>query len=255
MNRSDISLRVVRIALALALGVLWISCRGAYASSLADSTERSATVLDEVALRTLLTEVLQRDYVGDRGELELTLTRHWHPVTFTNDAPVELRVLELPTLGVTANFIVRFELRAGEQSLGVWQMPVMARIWRDVWVARRPLRRGELLAEADRAVERRDVLALSAPWPVSASDESNWELAENLPAGAPLLTRHVRPRTLVRRGQLVEAVVRHGPLAVSLKVEALEDGAAGQVIRVRNLQSRREFRGTVENETTIRVAL
>lgn len=241
--------------LVFALGAGWVLSRGACASTLADHPERSATVLDEATLRTLLTEVLQRDHVGDRGELELTLTRYWQPLTVTNDAPVELRVRELPTLGVTANFIVRFELRAGDESLGVWQMPVTARIWRDVWVARRPLRRGEWLVETDRALERRDVLALPAPWPVTGTDDSRWELAENLPAGAPLLMRHLRPRTLVRRGQLVEAVVRHGPLAVSLKVEALEDGAAGQVIRVRNLQSRREFRGTVENETTIRVAL
>ncbi|MDW8345199.1 MAG: flagellar basal body P-ring formation chaperone FlgA [Verrucomicrobiae bacterium] len=242
-------------ALVVVLSAMWISSRGAGASTPADPPERSATVLDEVALRVLLTEVLQRDHVGDRGELELTLMRHWPPLTITNDAPIELRVLELPTLGVTAHFIVRFELRAGDQSLGVWQMPVTARIWREVWVARRPLRRGELLTETDRAVERRDVLALPAPWPVSAPDESNWELAENLPAGAPLLSRHLRPRTLVRRGQLVEAVVRQGALAVSLKVEALEDGAAGQVIRVRNQQSRREFRGMVENETTVRVSL
>jgi flagella basal body P-ring formation protein FlgA len=205
-------------------------------------------------LKDLLTATLQQQYVQDQGELELKLGRDWKPVTVHNE-PVTLHVLELPTLGVTQNFIVRFELLESERRLGSWQMPVSAHVWREVWVARTALRRGQWLSEADRGRERRDVLALREAYVGNENEEAGLELAENVPAGAPLLQRQLKPRTVVRRGQVVDAVLRDGAMAVSLKVEVLEDGASGQQVRVRNLQTKREFRGKVENEGAISVSL
>jgi flagellar basal body P-ring formation protein FlgA len=164
-------------------------------------------------------------------------------------------VMELPTAGVTPNFIVRFELSTPSRVLGTYQMPVAAQVWRDIWVSRSPLRRGEPLAGCDRALERRDVLALrDAAWDDSPN-ESLYELAENIPAGAPIGQHGVKLRTLVRRGQIVEAVVRDQAMTVSLKAEVLEDGALGQQVRVRNVQSKREFRGKVQDEKTVLVTL
>ena len=144
---------------------------------------------------------------------------------------------------------------AGDQLLGSWQLPLKAHVWREVWVARSPLRRSELLASADRVRERRDVLAMREAYIAGDTDDSMMELAEDVPAGMPILARSVRPRTLVRRGQIAEAIVRDGAMAISLKVEVLENGAQGQQVRVRNVQSKREFRGKVEDERTILVSL
>ena len=211
-------------------------------------------MLDKTELKDLLTTTLQREYVRDLGELELTLTRDWTPVQAPNE-PVKLRVLELPTLGVTANFICRFELIAGERRLGSWQVPVTAHVWHEVWVAGTALHRGQLLSEVERDRERRDMLALRDAYLGDEAEAASLQLVEDVPAGAPLLQRYLKPRRVVRRGQVVEAVLRDGPMEVSLKVEVLEDGALGQQVRVRNLQSKREFRGKVENEGTISVSL
>jgi flagella basal body P-ring formation protein FlgA len=81
------------------------------------------------------------------------------------------------------------------------------------------------------------------------------ELAENLSTGAPLLVRSVRARPVFRRGKVLDAVVQEGPLLITVKVEALEDGLPGQIIRVRNAQSKHEFHGKVQNEQTVIVAL
>jgi flagella basal body P-ring formation protein FlgA len=40
-----------------------------------------------------------------------------------------------------------------------------------------------------------------------------------------------------------------------MKVDVLEDGATGQVIRIRNPQTRRELRGKVQDEQTILISL
>jgi flagella basal body P-ring formation protein FlgA len=60
---------------------------------------------------------------------------------------------------------------------------------------------------------------------------------------------------VVSRGKLIDAVVRSGLLEITAKVEALEDGIPGQLIRVRNAQTRKELRGRVEDEGLVRIAL
>jgi flagella basal body P-ring formation protein FlgA len=49
--------------------------------------------------------------------------------------------------------------------------------------------------------------------------------------------------------------VQDGVLNISMKVEVLEDGAPGQTVRARNVQSRRDLRGRVLDEKTILISL
>jgi hypothetical protein len=98
---------------------------------------RRLRLLEEQETRELLVAALQRGFVKDRGELELRFGRPW-VATAIADEPFTVNILELPAAGVTSSFIVRFELRAGQALLGNWQVPVQARIWREVWVAGSP---------------------------------------------------------------------------------------------------------------------
>ena len=50
-------------------------------------------------------------------------------------------------------------------------------------------------------------------------------------------------------------MLQDGALLITLKVEALEDGAPGQLIRVRNPLSRRDLRGKVVDHQSILVSL
>jgi len=82
----------------------------------------------------LLTQTLQQDYVKDRGELELKLTQPWKDKKIS-DEPLTVKIIEMPTMGVVTSFIVRFELRNAEGTIGTWQLPVQAHVWREAWVA------------------------------------------------------------------------------------------------------------------------
>lgn len=211
---------------------------------------RRCRTLEETEVKERLRETLQTQYVRDRGELELRLTRLWSALLVPDD-PLTLRILDLPATGPSASFIVRFEIHCGEERLGSWQLAASAKIWRDIPVAAVPLRRGQSLAGVQVAFERRDVLALRDVPGTFALDDASLELVENIPAGQPILARSVRPRPAVLRGQLVAALVMDGPLSVLLKVEALEDGLPGQIVRIRNPRTRRELKGKVIDEETI----
>ena len=99
------------------------------------------------------------------------------------------------------------------------------------------------------------MLTLRDALPVSALQDGSLELAENISAGVPLVSRSVRPHDVILRGKLLDAIVQEGTLSISVKVEALENGRLGQSIRVRNIKSRKDFLGKVQNEQTVYVSL
>jgi flagella basal body P-ring formation protein FlgA len=215
---------------------------------------RKTRALTEAEIKDLLTASLQQDYVKDRGELELRFTRPVPTATIL-DEPLTVKILDLPSAGVAANFVARFELRAGEEVLGTWQIPAQARIWREIYIAGSTLRRGQLVRDADITREKRDMLTIRDAVTAVDLDNPALEIGENVPAGLPLSSRSLRVRPIIHRGKVADAIVNDGGMTLSVKVEVLEDGLPGQTIRVRNLKSKREFRGKVENEETINVTL
>ena len=215
---------------------------------------RRTRTLGESDILGLLTATLQNNYVKDKGQLELKLAQPWNALLLP-DEPLTLDVAEIPGLGVTPNFIVRFTLRTTHETLGTWSANLKANVWREVWVASAQLKRGAALDKNLFARERRDILNVREPVAdLSLADEA-MELSESVPAGVPLLARMLKARMVVHRGQRAEAVLEDGALSVRTKVEIMEDGAPGDFVRARNFTNRRELTGKVLNEKTILISL
>jgi flagella basal body P-ring formation protein FlgA len=215
---------------------------------------RRVRPLEESELTGLLAAALQREYVKDLGELELRLASPWMAVSVP-DEPLAVTFTQMPAAGVNPNFLAAFDLWNGKERVGHWQAVLLARVWRQMPVAHSALARGQLLRDADLVMERRDALALRDVVLQVSKDDNSLALVENVAAGLPVPNRAVRPRPLLRRGQLVDGVFEQGSLTISLKVEILEDGLLGQTIRVRNPKTRRELLGKVQNEETVSIAL
>lgn len=210
--------------------------------------------LTEADMLSLLAAELQRDYVKDRGELELVCKQPWAEVQVP-DKPLKVKILELPTAGVTPSFIVRFQLCTEQGSVGTWQTTLQAHVWRMVWVAHSNLRRGELVNGADIVRERCDVLNVREALAEFSANDPNLEMASAVVPGVPLLARQVKARVVIHRGQTANALVQDGMLSISTKVVALEDGAPGDTIRARNPVSSRYMTGKVLDEQTILISL
>jgi len=215
---------------------------------------RRGRFLTEGELRDLLTATIQTEHVRDKGTLELAFGRSWPGVNLP-DETLSLRVLNLPASGVSPNFIVRFDITAGTEHFGPWQVVAQARLMKDVLVARVPLKRGQPLQSSDFSIERRDVLSLREAVDAELAINPAFELVENVPTGQPLLARAVRMRPVVQRGQLVDGLVRDGAMNISLRVEVLGDGLPGQTVRVRNPKTKREFYAKVQDEQTVVINL
>jgi flagella basal body P-ring formation protein FlgA len=215
---------------------------------------RRVRLLDQEEILQRVAAQLQKEIVGSRGELDLRFARPWTAAEVPDESLV-LKVVDLPPNGLTALFVCRLELSTSNEIVGRWQVSLAAKIWRDVWVSHRPVPRSMPLANAELGRERRDVLTIHDALAAFDSVDDSLETSEYLPANTPLLARAIKPRPTIRRGQTAAAMLVDGGLSISMKVEVLEDGIPGQLVRIRNPQTRRELRGKVQSEGTILVCL
>ena len=214
---------------------------------------KAPRVLGEEEIRVLLTDAFNQR-VGSDAECEIKFTRPWISVTVPDEI-LKVDIIEPALSRITSSCILRFELRAGRDLTGTYQVPVLLRLWREVLVAHTPLQRGMVLADAPIMRERRDILGVRNPVCELPNDAAAYEISATVPEGTILSAHSIRLKPVVFRGQAADAIVKDGAMQVSLRIEVLEEGAPGQTVRVRNVQSRREFRGKVQDEKTIIIAM
>jgi flagellar basal body P-ring formation protein FlgA len=215
---------------------------------------RRARTFGESDVLGLLTASLQNDFIKDRGQLELHLAQPWNPLLLPDEA-LTLDVQEMPAIGVTPSFIVRFSLRTAHETLGTWTANLKANVWRDVCVASRQLTRSQEISPELFSRERRDVLSIRENLADLSASDTALELAESVPVGATIVAHMVKLRTILHRGQPAEALVQDGGLSIKTKVEILDDGALGETVRARNSATHRDLSGKVMDAKTILITL
>ena len=215
------------------------------------SISRSSRALGlREVLESLRVELLKSP-VFSQGELELESIRPWKTL-LVPDGPVELRMvtrINYPTFQTS----LRFELLDGGVPFGVFSAPVKMSIWKEAWVAKDQITRGDVLSKVQ--LEKRRVNAIKVRqdlWDGDPADGRYW-FRENISTGRLVYSRAVVMKPVVRRGSLAKAVVTAGQLRVSTKVKVLEDGAPGEAVRVQNVMTRKELIGEVLNEDTIKI--
>ena len=143
---------------------------------------------------------------------------------------------------------------AGPQSVEVrcaghkpWSLYVSVDIARfaEVIVAARPIARSSVIGVND-LVHARHKLSAGRMGYVSDSARIMGQVAKRfIPAGQPLSLEHVERPHLVKRGERVILASGNEAIRVRVSGTALEDGAAGERVSVRNSSSERIIEGTV----------
>ncbi len=161
-------------------------------------------------------------------------------------------------------FLPAGQRAAGRTSVGLrcrgprpWTVyiPAQVQLSGPVLVARRPLPRGTRLAREDLHVEYRDLARLGQDYLTAPEQAVGRELTRAVAPGRPIKHRFLKAPAVISRGERVTLVARSGGLEVRMKGEALEDAGLGEVVRVRNLRSRRVVEGRVESRGVVEVGL
>lgn len=211
------------------------------------AAEVSAPSARDQLLASLSRQLTDRFQV--RGDLQIELMR---PLTMPAEAgPVDLVILDCPPR-LAASLVVRVRLERAGQVLGEQNFNLRAQLFRDVYFARAPLDRESPFDPAQLDTRRVDVLREHDT--VAVGDcEGDYTLAASVSAGRMIIWRDITRRTLVRKGQIIEVAAVDGAMTITTKALAMESGAAGETIKVRNLTSRKDFTACVVSEAYAQV--
>lgn len=184
------------------------------------------------------------------GELQLELPRPWTApprvaTTWT------ISVVDFPALP-SASMLIRYRIVADQQPAADATLVLRASHWRDVWVTRAPLTPGGAFDPALLDTRRVDLFRERDVVPNAVGDRS-YVFARAVPAGRLLTWHDVARRPLVKKGELVEVSAAEGRLNVTLKALAMENGAQGDTVTVRNPESQKTFAAVVVDENRVQV--
>jgi flagella basal body P-ring formation protein FlgA len=202
----------------------------------------------EQFLATLTREVAT--HFNLEGDLQLELVRPWTPPDrVATDWSVN--VVEFPTTP-SSSMLLRCRVLADGAIVADSSLIVRAAHWRDVWVTRLPLLVGTAFDPAQLEPRRTDLFRERDVVPASVGDRT-YIFARAIPAGRVLTWHDIARRPLVKKGETVEVSATEGSLRITMKALALENGAQGDTITVRNPESLKNFAAVVVDENRVQV--
>src|SRR5688572_1129412 len=209
------------------------------AAVFASAATGSATGPSPLTQETVVSALVQdlSSHFNFEGDLQLELLR-----TFTPPAIVasDWRVVvnEYPSVAGSA-MLLRCSWLADGVPVGDATITVRATLWRDAWVARQPLVNGATFDVTALETRRVDLLRDREAVPASVGDQS-YIFARAVNPGRIVTWRDIARRPLIRKGDLVEVSAADGMLSVTLKALALQNGAQGEAVTLRNIESRKD---------------
>lgn len=201
-------------------------------------------------------EALQRELAARyslEGDLKLAFVQEWKPLELRNGRDWKLVIDQAPLGGLSSRPQVRFHIESGGNQVGSWQESLRASLWRPVWVATRRLDRGAAPDSSSCTVKTIDTLAENLSFVPAETDLSIYEMAQGVGQDRPLTSRDLTLRPLVRKNQLVDVLVSEGVMNITMKGLALGTAGAGEMVSIRNPDSRKDFQAKVVGLNTVQV--
>ncbi len=184
------------------------------------------------------------------GDFQVELAHPWTPPA-RSASSWQVVVTEYPAMPM-ATLYVHCQVLADGDTVDDTTLALRAALWRDAWFSRQPLAAGGVFDPSVLEARRVDILRERDALPAAVGDRS-FIFVRQVPADRMLTWQDLARRPMVRKGELVDAVASEGGLLVTLKAQALENGVLGDLITVRNVESRKDIAALVVAEDRVAV--
>jgi len=231
---------IARLLFALSLGFAAAGLR-------ADGADRSLYSSDQLVAE--ITANLAQHFHCD-GELQIDLLRPW-AAPVRSAAHWDFVIAEYPGMAAT-NMLLRIRLKADGVVVDESSLMVHAALMREVWYARNPIPAGTTFSPTLLETRRTDVLKVRDTLAAKDGDDS-FIFAQELSADRVVTWHDVGRRPLIHRGQVVEVRAVEGRLMLTMKALAMENGARGDLVTVRNLETRKDISAVVVGDQKVEV--
>ena len=204
----------------------------------------------EAFLEEQVANYLQRASIGGRYEIQVNRL----------DSRLRMPACDQPlvaSLESPAQPVGRVTVRVGCQGSSTWSLfvPAQVRLFRQVVVAQRPLARGAILEAQDIDWRERDVGTLTQGYLTEPEQALGSKLTRPVSIDQVLTPNHLERAPVVRKGDHVVISAGGASLSVRMPGEALQEGAIGEQVRVRNLSSQRIIKARISGPGQVVVDL
>jgi len=208
------------------------------------------TIAADGLAMTALTALRQRlGQSADSGDI--TITIHGE----VRDIAVPLGVIRLTPTFKTIHYnmptTVTLDISVDDRAFSSVNVKFDLLLFRDVVIAARDIAAHEILTAADLHLERLEVGHQPGGYLTDVSRVIGLVTRRALPPGTMISAALLEKPLLVRQGVAVTILARSGSLEVSAPGQALQDGKAGQLIRVQNSQSGKIILAQVMDSSTV----
>lgn len=132
-------------------------------------------------------------------------------------------------------------------------LPVRIDLFDDVLILAKALHKGQIIDDNQVRYQKQNISRLKNGYYSKDDDISGLEAARNLNRSTILTPASLRPREMVKSGQQVTLILEYKGLQIKSTGLALKSARKGELVKVRNNQSRRVVEGIVSGVGQVRV--
>ena len=184
--------------------------------------------------------------LGAADDLRLTLDQTLRTIHIEADATAELQVARLTLDSYGSRFGIVLDV-PGSALLRRTPLRLSGRVTEtaEIAVLTRLLQRGDVIRAGDFAIERRPRAEVGLDGVGRSEQAVGLAVRRQMRSGQPLRVDDLMKPELVKRNEAVTLVYEVPGILLTIRGQATEAGAEGDVISVLNLQSKRTVHGTV----------
>lgn len=213
----------------------------------ADDTAETQETLNQ-AIRDHLTPLLS-SLNASQTRLDIGLI---DPRLRLRKCSTPLQLEQLGNKGLSGKVNIR--IRCQSESWGIF-IPVDIQVYGPVVVSRVTLPRGSIIRQEVLALREMETSALNYSYFQSIEQVAGTEATKAIQANGVIFSNMVQAADAVRKGDDVIISARTGNLNVRIKGQALQDGAIGEQIQVRNSQSKRIIKAIITGPGSVLVPM
>ncbi|AMB87116.1 flagellar biosynthesis protein FlgA [Pseudomonas agarici] len=134
-------------------------------------------------------------------------------------------------------------------------VPAQVKLFRDVLVTTRPLKRTGIIEPGDVVLRERDISLINQGFLTSPDQAIGQKIVRPMVMDQVITLAHLEQAEVVRKGDQVVISATSGSLVVKMPGEALSNGGLNEQIRIKNLNSQRIIKARITAPGQVEVAL
>jgi len=197
------------------------------------------------ALEKIFTEVVLKDSPWPREDVRIA-NFSVHPLSMALPAGAfDCRITQQPKDSRPGKKNVSAAILKDGQEQGQVKMSGDLQLFGTVISTTKRLNRNEIITNEDIIAKRQNITLLPGGLIQYPQQAVGQKLKLSLPAGAVLYAKALDAPPLINRGERVTIMAKSQAIQITAPGEARNSGAKGEIVRVKNLTSRREIKARV----------